>query len=62
MHINRKKCLAELDGSNLRPRPSYFQGAGRLVQQGKGHHVGGGEVHFSQCTWLNPKLNPIETF
>ena len=38
-----------------------FQGAGRLVQQGQGegHHVGGGEVHVSQCAWFKPNFSSL---
>ena len=59
VNFNRQICQAEFDGSNFRLRPSHFQGAGRLVQQGEGegHHVGRGEVHFSQCTWFNPNFS-----
>ena len=49
---------AEFDGIHFILQPSHFQGAGRLVQQGEGecHHVGRGEVYFSQCTWFNPNF------
>ena len=58
VHVNRQIVQAKFDGSNFRLRPSHFQGAGRLVQQGEGecHHVGRGEVYFSQCTWFNPNF------
>ena len=49
---------AESNGNIFRALIFHLHNAGRLVQQGHmgGHHVGGGEVHLSQCTWYNPNF------
>ena len=51
-HVLTLICKAKYTNNILRHVPIYLHVAGGQVQQGHGggHHVGGGEVHLSQCT------------